>query len=584
MAWTNEDLREQFAEIATLLRLKGEDQFRVRAYERAADAIAAARVDLATLDRDELAALPGIGKSTAEKILEQRAHGTIRLLADLRAEIPTGLIELTRVPGLGPKTAVQLHRELGVDSVEALQAALEAQQVRELPGLGAKTEDNLRVAISRMGAKDTARVPVADALPVAEALRAELAALPEAVEVAYAGSLRRMRETVGDIDILAASTEPGPVMQAFHAAPVVREILAAGEKKSSVLTVRGLQADLRVVAPEAWGAALVYFTGSKAHNIRIRERAVRRGLTLNEYGLFQRDDAAEDGIGERVASRTEADVYAALDLDWVPAPMREDSGEVEAAAEGRLPRVVTLADLRGDLHGHSDWSGDGKVPLEDMVAAAAARGWDYWAVTDHAEDLALNGLSKAQMLARRERISALNEAVDITVLDGAELNIDGEGGLDYDWDFLLTFDWCVASIHTLFARGEAEQTQRILSAMQHPAVHAIGHPTGRKIGKRPGYDIDLDAVLDAAAETGTALEINGSPHRLDIAADVVRRAVERGVTLTIATDAHSLGDLDNARWGVLTAQRGWATAGDVLNCRALQGLRAFVAAKRERVG
>jgi DNA polymerase (family X) len=578
MAWTNENLREQFAAIATLLKLKGEDPFRVRAYERAADAIAAARVDLATLDREGLAGLPGIGKSTVDKILEYREHGTIRMLEQLRAEVPDGLIELTRVPGLGPKTAVQLYQELGIDSVEALEAAIDAQQVRELPGLGAKTEENLREGIRRMGAKDTDRVPAADALPVALALCETLAAVPAAEEVAYAGSLRRMRETIGDIDVLVASTDAGAVMEAFRSAEVVREVLAAGEKKSSVLTARGLQADLRVVEPEAWGAALVYFTGSKAHNIRIRERAVRRALMLNEYGLFRREDDGE--AGPRVASRTEMDVYAALDMAWVPPPLREDTGEVEAAADGTLPAVVTLDDLRGDLHGHSDWSGDGKVSLDDMVAAAAARGWGYWAVTDHAEGLPLNGLTRERMLARRDAIEALQERHAIAILDGAELNIDGDGGLDYDWDFLLTFDWCVASIHTLMQRGEAAQTERILKAMEHPAVHAIGHPTGRKIGVRPGYDIDLDAVLDQAAETGTALEVNGSPRRLDLGGDLVRRAVERGVTLAISTDAHTIGELDNARWGVLTAQRGWATPADVLNCRDVDGVRAFVPGMR----
>jgi DNA polymerase (family X) len=484
------------------------------------------------------------------------------------------------VPGLGPKTAARLHRELGIDSLAALEAALDTERIRELSGLGPKTEENLRAGLQRMGAKDTDRVPAADALPIALELCAALAAVPEAEEVTYAGSLRRMRETVGDIDVLVASRAPEPVMAAFRSADVVRSVLAAGEKKSSVITARGLQADLRVVAPDAWGAALVYFTGSKAHNIRIRERAVRRRLTLNEYGLFRRDEDGE--AGAQVASRREADVYAALDMAWVPPPLREDTGEVEAAADGSLPAVVALEDLRGDLHGHSNWSGDGKASLEDMLAGATRRGWSYWAVTDHAERLAINGLSREQMRKRRAAIAALEDRHEITILDGAELNIDAAGGLDYDRDFLLDFDWCVASIHSLLQRNEAAQTQRLLTAMEHPAVHAIGHPTGRKIGLRPGYDIDVDAVLDQAAETGTALEINGSPRRLDLGGDLVRRAVDRGVALVVNTDAHTVGELDNAQWGVLTAQRGWARAADVVNCRDLDGVRAFVAAKRER--
>jgi DNA polymerase (family X) len=585
MAWVNEELRRQFAEIATLLQLQGADRFRVRAYERAADAIAAATVDLSAVPREELADLDGIGKSTAEKIAEHLDQGSIAMLDALRAKVPAGLIELTRVPGLGPKTAKQIHEALGVDSVEALEAAIDAQQLRSLPGLGPKTEDNLREGIRRIGAKDSGRIPAADALGIAEEICARLRQVEEVEEVAYAGSLRRMRDTIGDIDVLVASSDPGPVMEAFRSFDLVKDVIAAGEKKTSVITVRDVQADLRVVDPSAWGAALVYFTGSKAHNIRVRERAVRKGLILNEYGLFERlTDAETDEVrtGDRRASRTEQDVYAALDMGWVPPPMREDTGEVDAAARGELPAAVTVEDLRGDLHGHSDWSGDGKATLDAMVAAAAARGYAYWAVTDHAEDLTMNGISKERMLERRAVIGRLQAEHEMRILDGAELNIGIDGSLDYDLDFLLTFDWCVASVHTLMQRGEAEQTERIITAMQHPAVHAIGHPTGRKVGQRPGYDIDLSAILEAARETGTALEVNASPRRLDLSGDMVRRAVEAGVRLTISCDAHAIGDLDSMRYGVATAQRGWATPADVLNCRDLDDLLAFTTAKRER--
>jgi DNA polymerase (family X) len=586
MGWVNEDLRRCFAEIAALLALDGADRFRVRAYERAADAIAAARVDLGTLPPEELATLDGIGASTAKKITEHLTTGSIGMLDDLRAKVPPGVVELVRIPGLGPKTARLIHDALGVDSVEALREAIDAGQLEGLPGLGKKTADNLRESIRRIGAKDTGRVPAADALGVAEELVDQLRALPQALEVAYAGSLRRMRETIGDIDVLVASDDPAPVMEAFRASPLVREVLAAGEKKTSVLTVRDLQADLRVVEPAAWGAALVYFTGSKAHNVRIRERAVRRDLLLNEYGLYRRVEAEDGSVsaGERLASRTEADVYAALGLAEVPAPMREDTGEVDAAASGALPRVVTLGDVRGDLHGHSDWSGDGKAGLEAMVEAAAAKGYAYWAVTDHAIGLPMNGIDVEQILARRRAIAEVQQRVELRILDGMELNIGIDGGLDFDDDVLLSFDWNVASVHTLMQRPQAEQTERIIRAMQHPAVHAIGHPTGRKVGVRPGYEIDLDAILDAARETGTALEVNASPRRLDLSGDMVRRAVEAGVTLTISCDAHSVGDLDLMRYGVATAQRGWATPADVLNCRDLEGLLAFTAAKRERHG
>ena len=574
MAWTNEDVARQFAEITTLLKLSGADQFRVRAYERAAGAIGAAAVDLSSISEPEMAALKGIGASTARKIAEYLSTGKIAMLEDLRSQVPPGLVELIRVPGLGPKTARMLHDQLGVDSVEALREAITTERLRDLPGLGAKTEANLREAIARIGAKDTGRRPMADAIAIAEELCRRLAEIPNVAAVTYAGSLRRMRETIGDIDILVASDDPAPVHASLRDSDLVTDVLAAGKKKTSVLTKRGFQADLRVVEPEAYGAALVYFTGSKAHNVRIRERAVRQGLLLSEYGLFDRD------TDERLASRTEADVYAAIDLPFIAPPLREDTGEVEAAAAGTLPAVVQLPDVRGDLHGHSDWSGDGKATLEEMVAAAAARGYEYWAVTDHAANLPMNGLSRERMLERRHAVELLQERYELRILAGAELNIGIDGDVDYDADFLAGLDFNVASVHTLMTRPGTEQTKRIIAAMENPHVHAIGHLTGRKIGVRPPYDIDLDAILEAAVRTGTALEVNASPRRLDLSGDMVRRAVEAGVTLTISCDAHSVGDLASMRYGVATAQRGWATAGDVLNCRPLQGLLDFVAAKR----
>jgi DNA polymerase (family 10) len=578
MAWTNEDVALQFAEIAALLKLKGEDTFRVRAYERAASAIGAASADLATLTPAQMAELKGIGPSTATKISEYLASGAITMLTELRAAVPAGLIELTRVPGLGPKTAALLHRQLGIDSVEALRQALDSGALKGLPGLGAKTAENLRQSLERLGAKDTDRVPAADAIALAEEMCLRLRAVPGVVEVAYAGSLRRLRETIGDLDLLVASADPAPVMAALRDSDLVARVMAAGEKKTSVLLRRGIQADLRVVEPEAWGAALVYFTGSKEHNVAVRQRAVRRDLTLNEYGLYRR---SEDGTaGERVASRTEADVYEALGMQVVPPPLREDTGEVEAAAAGTLPTVVTVRDMRGDLHGHSDWSGDGKASLEEMVAAAAARGYDYWAVTDHAENLTMNGMPRQVVLERRRAIAALSERYAIRILDGAELNIGIDGTLDYDLDFLLAFDFCVASVHSLMNRPEPEQTARIIAAMEHPAVDVIGHPTGRKIGRRPGYQIDLEAIVETAVRTGTALEVNASPRRLDLSGEMVRRAVEAGALLAISCDAHSVGDLGSMRYGVATAQRGWATAGDVLNCRDLEGVLDAVNAKR----
>lgn len=579
MPWLNDEVAHRFSEIATLLKLNGADPFRVRAYERAAGAISACPVDLATLSDDEIAKFKGIGPATAKKIAEFRDTGTIDMLDQLKSEVPPGFTELVRIPGLGPKTIRALYEQLGIDSVDALREALEQDKLKGIPGLGQKSVENLRESLARLGAKDDKRIPVEEALAVADELCARLSRVPGVERVETAGSLRRMRETIGDVDILVSAAEAEPVMAALRASDVVVKVIAAGEKKTSVLTSRGLQVDLRVVAPEEFGAALVYFTGSKDHNVRVRERAVRKGLTLNEYGLFAKES------GDRVAGATEADVYRALGLDWVPPTLREDTGEVEAAAEGKLPRLVTLEDMRGDLHGHSDWSGDGKATLLDMLTAAAAKGYAYYAVTDHAENLTMNGLSRERMLAQREEIARLQGRFpSMRILHGAELNIGVDGSLDYDEEFLLGYDFTVASVHSHFPRPREEQTARILRAMEHPAVNVIGHPTGRKIGRRPGYEIDLEAVVAGAVRTGTALEVNAHPARLDLSGDMVRRAVEGGAMLAISCDAHRIRDLDLMRYGVATAQRGWASVDRVLNCRDLDGLLAFVREKRERFG
>jgi DNA polymerase (family 10) len=577
MAWLNDEVARRFGEIATLLKLNDADPFRVRAYERAASTISGLTVDLAELTDPEIAKLKGIGAATAQKITEFRDTGVIDMLERLKAEVPPGFTELVRIPGLGPKTIRTLHERLGIDSIEALQGALERDELKGIPGLGAKSVENLRESIGRLGAKDERRIPVEEALAVADELCRRLGEVPGVERVETAGSLRRMRETIGDVDLLVASDDPAPVMAALRDSDLVVKVIAAGEKKTSVLTVRGLQVDLRVVSPAEFGATLVYFTGSKAHNVRIRERALRRGLTLNEYALADKES------GAAVAAATEEEIYAALGMAWVPPTLREDTGEVDAAADGGLPDLVTLDAMRGDLHGHSDWSGDGKATLEEMLDAAAAKGYAYYAVTDHAENLTMNGLSRARMLAQREEIARLQERYpSMRILHGAELNVGVDGSLDYDEDFLLGYDFTVASVHSHFPRPQAEQTARIVTAMRHPAVNVIGHPTGRKIGRRPGYEIDIDAVVAAAAETGTALEVNAHPARLDLPGDMVRRAMDGGALLAISCDAHRIRDLDLMRYGVATAQRGWATAARVVNTWPLDDLLAFVAAKRER--
>ena len=577
MAWTNTEIARQLSEIAQLLRLDGADAYRVRAYERAAGAVGAASEDLSELDASELTSVHGVGESTAAKIVEYRTHGEIGLLTELRERVSPGVVSLTRVPGLGPKLARRLHDELGVDSLDELAQALDDGRVAGLDGMGDKSAAKLSDALERIGAKDTDRIPVADVLDLVAELCRRVGRLDAVERVEVAGSLRRLRETVGDLDVLVATNEPAAVSAAVRDdGELVAKVLADGDTKLSIVTRGpGVQVDVRLVPPESWGAALMYFTGSKAHTVRIRERAVRRGLTVNEYGIDERES------GDRVASATEEEVYAALDLPWIPPTMREDTGEIEAADEGDLPRVVQEEDLQGDLHGHSDVSGDGRATLEEMVEAAAARGLQWWAVTDHAENLAMNGATREELLARRERLGPLGKQHGITLLEGLELNIDARGGVDYDDEFLASFDWCVASIHSMLDRDSAQQTERLCAAMANPHVHAIGHPTGRQLGRRPGYELDWERVFAVAVETGTALEVNGSPRRLDMAGDIVRRAVDAGVTLTIGSDAHSVGDLDNLRWAVRTAQRGWATAGDVLNCRDVDGVRAFVASKRD---
>jgi DNA polymerase (family 10) len=440
--------------------------------------------------------------------------------------------------------------------------------------MGAKSEEKLAKAIERLGlhGKDR-RTPIIKVLPVANEVVEALRAVPGVKRAEYAGSLRRFSDTIGDIDVLVAAAKGEPVMEAFSALPVVAEIVAQGATKTSALTAAGLQIDVRVVAPGEFGAALLYFTGSKAHNIELRQLAIDRGWTLNEYAL------ADAETGEAVAARTENAIYKALGMAFVPPEMREGTGEVVAAAERRLPKLVDVDDIRGDLHVHSTWSGDGRSSLDDMVAAAAGRGLEYITITEHAEDLAINGLSREDVRREAVELARLrDEYPQLTLLHGSELNIGADGSLDYDDDFLLEFDWCVASVHSHFDLPQSEQTDRVLRAIAHPAVHAIGHLTGRRIGMRPGIEIDVDAVFDAAAEYGTALEINSHLDRLDVPSDMLRRARHRDdILFTISTDSHHVNEYANIKWGVHNARRGWVQSRFVANtwpqARFLEWLR-----------
>ncbi|MGH3241812.1 MAG: DNA polymerase/3'-5' exonuclease PolX [Spirillospora sp.] len=569
MARANDEAAALIQELADLLSITGGDAFKIRAYEKAARVIAGHPDDISGLDLAGLRTIPSVGDAIAKKVLDYTTTGTIRQVEELRTQIPAGVRALTAIPTLGPKKALAVYEALGVSSVDELATAIREGRLKGVKGFGAKTEENILRGIELMRSAGE-RVLIDAAAGIADEIVAVLSELPQVERVVYAGSLRRMRETIGDVDVLAASRDPRPIMEAFTALPFVAEVVAGGDKKTSIRTAKGLQVDLRVVPPESWGAALQYFTGSQAHNIRTREIAVKASLKLSEYGLFDAES------GELVVSETEEEVYERLGLPWVHPALREDTGEIEAALAGELPRLVTVDDLRGDLHSHTDLT-DGVATLAEMAAAAHARGLEYYAITDHAPDLVMQRMTDEKMLAQRVQIAELQkEYGDLTLLHGTELNIGPDGDVDWDADFLSGFDVCVASVHSHFTQDQAAMTRRLVRACENPHVHVIGHPTARSIGRRPPVDADWDEVFRAAARTGTAMEIDSFPDRLDLPADLVRRAKRLGVKFSVDTDAHSLGHHRNIRYGVGTAQRGWLTPGDVINTWPLDRLREFL--------
>jgi len=569
MPRSNDDVARVLTEFADLLAIVADDPFKPRAYEKAARAIGGFPDDLRDLDEAGIHAIPNVGKSIAEKVRSVLDTGTFPELEELRAQVPSGVRAMTAVPGFGPKKAMVVYRELGIDGLEELVAAARDGRLRGLKGFSAKTEENVLQAVQR-AQRDTGRVTIDVATGVAEALLQRLRAIPDVRRADLAGSLRRMAETIGDVDLVVASGSPAPIMDAFTGYEDVEQILARGETKSSVVTRSGLQVDLRVIPNEAWGAAMIYFTGSKAHNVRIREMAVRKGLKLNEYGLFEVESDA------LIAAETERDVYERLGLPFIEPTLREDRGEIEAALAGELPQVVTLKQMRGDLHTHTDLT-DGVATLEQMLAAAAAKRYAYYAVTDHAPNLAMQRMTDEKMLAQRAKLRALQERYPrMTLLHGTELNIDPDGAVDWPASFLEGFDLTVASIHSHFTQSREAMTRRMIRAMENPDVNVIGHPTTRKIGRRDPVDLDLDAVFEAAARTGTALEIDAYPDRLDLRDEHVRRARRYGVRFSIDTDAHAVGHLDAMRYGIGVAQRGWLTKDDVIDAWPLSKLRRFL--------
>ncbi len=569
MPRANDAVEQVLLEYADLLSILSEDRFKPRAYEKAARAVGGYAADVDGLDLKGILGIPSVGKSIGEKIAEFLGTGKIATLEDLRARIPSGVREMISIPGLGPKKAMALYQELGIGSIDVLRDAVAEHRLADLKGFGAKTEENISRGIERMR-ESGGRVLVGVALDLAEELLGALSALKGVKRSAYAGSLRRMAETIGDVDLLVASDRPEPIMAAFATLPLADRILAKGETKSSIVTESGLQVDLRVVPLEVWGAAMIYFTGSKAHNIRIREMAVRKGLRLSEYGLFQAKS------GKPIVAETEEDVYAHLGLPLIPPTLREDRGEVEAALEGELPVVVQQKQLKGDLHTHTNLT-DGLASLEDMLEAAARLGYSYYAVTDHAPDLAMQRMTDAKVLAQRGRLRELQERYPkMTLLHGSELNIDPDGDVDWSADFLSGFDVLVASVHSHFSQSKDQTTKRLIRAMENPFVHVIGHPTARLIGTREAIEFDMDAVFAAAARTGTALEVNSFPERLDLKDEHILWAKRHGVKFAIDTDSHAPVHLPLMRFGVATAQRGWLTKDDVINAWPLAKLQRFL--------
>ena len=577
---SNTEIARNLYELARLATLAegSSNAFRVRAYETAARTIDGHPEPVEDMSEAELTGLRGVGKSTAAKIRELVETGSMARLEELRARFPAGFVALTRVPGVGPKTAVRLYQELGIGDVEALEAAIERHELRDLPGMGEKTEENIRNAIERLGeaGKDN-RTPIIEAGRIAREVCEELRQVRGVRSAEPMGSLRRLRDTIGDIDVIAVSTgDPEEVMRRFVELSIVRDVVGYGARKSAIIGAMGLQIDLRVVEPAQYGSAALYFTGSKAHNIRLRQMALDRGWTLNEYSLSEIEGGAV------IASRSEEDVYAALGLPWIPPEVREDSGEIEAAVAGELPRFVAVKDLKGDLHVHTDLSGDGHVGLDEVVGAAAERGYRYLAISDHAENLTINGASREELLAQRKAIARLQKKhPDMAILQGAELNIAPDGSVDYDAGFLAGLDFGVASVHSHFGLSEEEQTARVTTAMRNPAVNVIGHLTGRRIGKRPGIDLDVDEVLAVAAATGCALEINCHLDRLDAPSEILRRAMEHDdVVFAISTDTHRLHELDNTINGVRLSRRGWVDRSRVVNSWPQKRFLSWVRKKR----
>jgi DNA polymerase (family 10) len=556
----NGEIAEAFDELASLYELDGAVVYRVGAYRNAAKAIREAGVSVEDMARQgRVEELAGVGKTIAEKIDALLETGSIPAAEKLKARIPSGLIEVTRIPGLGPKRTRLLYENLGVTSLDDLRKATDQGRLKDVPGFGTKAEENVLAALAA-GADGSPKVRMllSKALEVGDALVATLREHPSALKVELAGSARRWADDVKDLDIVAATSDAGALVEAFSSAPAIDVVHSSGEAGARALTHTGLPVDLRIVPEDAFGNLLQHFTGSGRHNEALRTAAVKRGLHVSEYGI------ADDESGDSIAYRTEEEVYERLGMQWIPPELREDRGELAAARAGKLPALIELDHIRGDLHMHTTAS-DGHASIEEMVEASRGRGYEYVAITDHSATHGFgDDVPPDELLRQVERIRGL-EVEGITVLAGTETNVLLNGSLDYEDSVLEQLDWIVASLHTSFRLSEAEQTERMLRAMEHPLVDAIGHPTGRLIERRAPYPIDIDRVIAKAVETGTFLEINANPDRRDLNDVYAKAAGEAGVTLVIDSDAHWPRTLANMRYGVATARRAWLTAAQVAN-------------------